>query len=123
MVRLTDGEMSDIDERRGGVRRAAWLRSAALESDVTASMPPRIPQANIDLWRDLARAHSNLNQLVHHLNERRDGRLAGLGLMQMQRLPGVVDDLYDQVSALRRQLLGRPLPDDPLPPSENEAQS
>ena len=62
-VRVSIDELATIDVRRGGMRRGAWLRVAALNS-----APPSIPKLNQRAWVALARASANLNQISHKLN-------------------------------------------------------
>lgn len=62
-VFLSAEEAAELDRRRGGVRRPAYLRAAAL-----AHLPPVIPELNREAWIHLARAAGNLNQIAHRLN-------------------------------------------------------
>lgn len=93
--RLTDEELSTLDQRRGKVSRGEWLRLAAL------SKPPRIvPEVNKVAWADLSRAAGNLNQLAKAINEGRwpvkDGLSAQATIMHFRA----------QIDALRASLIG-----------------
>lgn len=57
--RLTDHELETVDACRGGLSRAAWLRTAAL------SRPPQvIPQINREAWAHLGKVAGGLTFLV-----------------------------------------------------------
>lgn len=61
---LTKTELDVIDERRGAVSRGEFLRLAAFD----AAPPPKIPEANLELWAKFAPMSANLNQIARHLN-------------------------------------------------------
>ena len=99
--RLTDAELSTVDERRGEVSRGEWLRLAAL------SKPPRIvPTVNKVAWADLSRSAGNLNQITRAINEGRlpvsDRAKVGAQLMQIRA----------EMDQLRRLLVGQEVSDE-----------
>ena len=61
---LTKNEAAVIDERRGAVSRAEFIRLAAFN----APPPPKIPDVNLEIWTRLAPMSANLNQIARHLN-------------------------------------------------------
>lgn len=93
--RLTDAELTTLDQRRGQVSRGEWLRLAALAA------PPRIvPEVNKVAWADLARVAGNLNQLVRAINE---------GRWPVKDAPtgqATIMELRAQLDAVRAQLIG-----------------
>lgn len=58
-------EWGRIDDNRGSMSRAAWLRSSALGNNESR---PKVPEINRQAYSDLARTAANLNQLVWYLN-------------------------------------------------------
>lgn len=64
-VRLNDDELSHVDGAREHLNRAVWIRMSALEH-----LPQKIPEINLTVWKDLARASQDLNSLVQHLNNK-----------------------------------------------------
>ncbi len=62
-VRLNDAELALLEKQRGGLKKGEWLRIAALDE-----LPPTIPEVNRQAWVELARAHSNINQIAARLN-------------------------------------------------------
>lgn len=62
-VRLNDAELSYVDGLREDLNRAVWIRMSALNR-----LPPKIPEINLTVWKDLAKASQNLHNLVQHLN-------------------------------------------------------
>jgi hypothetical protein len=107
-VYLTDAERSQLealaipDGTEGlselGIRRrlARHLRTVGLENT-----PPQIPAINRQAWASLGRVAGNLNQYQAAINE---GRATGYP-------PAVLEELRDQVQALRRELIGAPEPE------------
>lgn len=64
-VRLNDDELSHVDGAREHLNRAVWIRMSALEH-----LPQKIPEINLTVWKALARASQDLNNLVQHLNNK-----------------------------------------------------
>ena len=62
-VRLNSQELAALDECRKRMRRGEALRALAFYE-----MPRPIPQINSEVWTELSKSASNLNQLAHHLN-------------------------------------------------------
>jgi len=108
-VYLTDAERSQLEAlaipggtaglSELGIRRrlARHLRTAGLES-----APPQIPAINRQAWASLSRVAGNLNHYQAAINE---GQATGYP-------PEVLEELRDQVQALRRELIGAPEPDE-----------
>lgn len=63
-VRLSPDELAALDSARCGMRRGSYLRAAWLGK----TLPRAIPPLNVEAWRALARAASNLNQIASTLN-------------------------------------------------------
>lgn len=63
VCRFSVEELALIDQRRGTLARATYVRKAALKH-----LPPQIPAINREAWTELARVGANLNQLskVHN---------------------------------------------------------
>lgn len=85
-VRVSYAELASIDARRGGQRRGAWMRSAAI-----GNLPPIVPELNREAWVKLARSAANLNQLMAHLNAASDAKN---------------NDLVHSIDAIRSLLTG-----------------
>lgn len=62
-IRLNDAELYYVDGLREDLNRAVWIRMSALNR-----LPPKIPEINLTVWKDLAKASQDLNNLVQHLN-------------------------------------------------------
>ncbi|EJW5054655.1 hypothetical protein OCE66_003504, partial [Salmonella enterica] len=62
-IRLNDAELYYVDGLREDLNRAVWIRMSALNH-----LPPKIPEINLTVWKDLAKASQDLNNLVQHLN-------------------------------------------------------
>jgi len=89
--RLTDDELHDVDDRRGGLSRGAWLRTAAIKR------PPRIvPEINREAWSHLAKVAGGLTYLVEVAKAGGTPPLDGSALT----------DLRQAVSDVRRLLIG-----------------
>lgn len=50
-IRLNDAELSYVDGLRENLNRAVWIRMSALNR-----LPPKIPEINLTVWKDLAKA-------------------------------------------------------------------
>lgn len=99
--RLTDAELTRLDELRGEVSRGEWLRLAAM------AKPPRIvPTVNKVAWADLARASGNLNQITRAINE---GRMP---VKDVASVGKAVMEVRGQLDAVRRLLIGQEAPDE-----------
>lgn len=108
-VYLTDAERQQLEAlaipngtegmHNLGIRRrlARHLRTAGLNS-----APPQIPTINRQAWASLSRVAGNLNQYQAAINE---GRATGYP-------PEVLEELRDQVQALRLELIGTPPTED-----------
>ncbi len=95
-VRLNDSELAKLDAARGKYQRAAWMRMAGI-----GKMPPTIPAINQKTWTSLSTVVSNLNQYQAAINANL------LHHTQSDPIPlHFLEDLLDQVQALRRELLG-----------------
>lgn len=101
-VRLNAAELTELDRNRAPVRmqRGEYLRAASW-----GKLPPTIPEINRQAWASLARVAANLNQYQTALNE---GRAGATGCPVE-----VVQELRDQVQALRSELLGIQAPASP----------
>lgn len=77
--RLTDSELEKLDAWRGKNSRGAWLRLAAFQR-----APRPIPAVNVEMWGELARLHSNLNQLNREVHEKKEG-LAGVHIKRLRQ--------------------------------------
>ena len=62
--RLTDAEQAQLARGRGALTAGEWLRTLAL----ARRLPRPIPSINLEAYRALARAASNLNQLSRRAN-------------------------------------------------------
>ncbi|MBU2840029.1 hypothetical protein HF670_10715 [Acidithiobacillus thiooxidans] len=95
-VRLNDSELSELNATRGRYQRAAFLRMAAM-----GKLPPTIPAINQKAWTTLSTVISNLNQYQHAINANL------IRYTKSDAIPlHLLDDLMDQVQALRRELMG-----------------
>ncbi|WP_319543704.1 hypothetical protein [uncultured Pseudodesulfovibrio sp.] len=89
--RLTDRELQIVDARRGGLSRAAWLRTAALQR------PPRIvPAVNREAWSYLAKLAGGLTFFVQ---EAKSGRILTMD-------ESLLSELRRAVADVRRKLIG-----------------
>lgn len=78
-----------IDDNRGSMSRAAWLRSSALGNN---ECRPKVPEINRQAYSDLARTAANLNQLVRYLNRAQSlevGEIANVLAELRNRLLGI----------------------------------
>jgi hypothetical protein len=93
-VRLSTAELFrvELDSKLNRKRKASVLRDAYLKGS-----PPIVPPANVDLWRELSRALSNLNQVAAHLNA---------GKLPEDYRP-LLADLAQKVHDLRADLVGQ----------------
>lgn len=98
---LTKTELDVIDERRGAATRGEFLRLAALD----APPPPKIPEANLELWTRFAPMSANLNQISRRLNSG-------------DPLNSQIEELRATVAGLRRALIEGEIP--PEQPAEPE---
>ncbi|MBU2840425.1 mobilization protein [Acidithiobacillus thiooxidans] len=95
-VRLNDAELAELNAARGPYQRAAFLRMAAM-----GKLPPTIPAINQKAWTALSTVISNLNQYQAAIN------LNLIRHIKSEPIPSfVLEDLIDQVQALRRELIG-----------------
>lgn len=62
-VRINDEELALLERKRGMLKKGEWLRMAAIDV-----LPPTVPEINRQAWVELARAHSNINQIAAKLN-------------------------------------------------------
>ena len=90
-VRLNVAELRLLDARRGHYQRGEWMRMASLDK-----LPPTIPSINLKAWAVLATVVSNLNQYQASINQGNAHAIPS----------GVLEDLRDQVQALRVKLIG-----------------
>lgn len=65
-VRLNDLEIEHVDAQRGALKRAEWLRCAALNKLTPPA--PKIPALNLEAWRSLGRIGGNINQSTRNIN-------------------------------------------------------
>ncbi|MBE1427214.1 hypothetical protein H4684_003904 [Desulfomicrobium macestii] len=93
-VYLTPAELSELDQRRGGMERSEWLRRAGLAK----RLAPAIPAVNREAWAALARTAANLNQIARSMN--------AAGQLRDADLVGILAELHGQVQALRSDLVG-----------------
>ncbi len=63
-VRLSPTELTELDRRRGKIRRGTFLRNVFLGR----KEPLQIPAVNLDSFRTSARWAANLNQIARALN-------------------------------------------------------
>mgnify|MGYP004445170827 CR=1 FL=1 len=66
-VLLDDSELSKLEKERI-INAKAIPRGTYLRSIFNSSTPSHIPAINRELYRELSRSASNLNQIAHHLN-------------------------------------------------------
>jgi hypothetical protein len=102
-VRLSNNEWADLLDRaeRAGLKPAVYARRLLTGHRVKA-VPSAVDRA---AWVDLARVHSNLNQLAHELNIQRQAD----GVQLMPRLAEIAQLLIAcerQTAALRAEILG-----------------
>ena len=90
-VRLNVAELRLLDARRGRHQRGEWMRMATI-----GKLPPTIPSINLKAWAVLATVVSNLNQYQAAINQGHAHAIPS----------GVLEDLRDQVQALRVKLIG-----------------
>jgi hypothetical protein len=65
-MRINKSEADYVDAQRGPLKRAEWLRCAALNKLTPPA--PVIPALNLEAWRSLARTTANLNQVTRNFN-------------------------------------------------------
>lgn len=73
-VRVNEYELSKLDAARL-INGKRLQRGAYLRSIFNKSTPAHIPQINRDVYRELSRSASNLNQIAHKLNLRENVEL------------------------------------------------
>lgn len=93
-VWLSDAEWAEVERRAAAARLPVrqYIRRAALGKRIRAA--PSV--ANLDAWRQLARAVANLNQYQAAINA---GQAHGYP-------PELIGELREQVEALRAELIG-----------------
>lgn len=64
-VRLSEIELSKVNQSRGQLSRSGWLRSSALEQ-----LPPSVPEINKEAWQELTGSLQKLNDLTSFLLRR-----------------------------------------------------
>lgn len=69
-----------------------YLRSVGTSREAVKS----VPQINKEIWANLSRSLSNLNQLMYHINA---DRVTDVD-------PQLVEEIYSMVQALRKDLRG-----------------
>ncbi|MBE7564109.1 hypothetical protein H7F10_14485 [Acidithiobacillus sp. HP-6] len=95
-VRLNDSELAELNAARGPYQRAAWLRMLGI-----GKLPLTIPAINREVWTALSTVISNLNQYQAAINANL------LHYTKSDPIPlHFLEDLLDQVQALRRELIG-----------------
>lgn len=62
--RVTDAELAIIDQRRGGMTRGEWLRTAALKKP-----PAIVPELNREAWAYLGKMGNGLTWLIGELKK------------------------------------------------------
>ncbi len=102
-VRLSNVEWADLVDRaeRAGLKPGVYARRLLSGHRVKAA-PSVVDRA---AWVDLARVHSNLNQIAHELNAQRQAD----GVQLMPRLAEIAQLLIEcerQTAALRAEILG-----------------
>ena len=97
MVRLTRAEKAMLEALAGPGGIAEYLRSVGLGQ--RPRIRRQVPAVNTAAWRELARTHSNLNQIAAGLNA---GRVNVVG----DELRDLLRQVTEQVVALRASLLG-----------------
>ncbi|WP_137240837.1 hypothetical protein PagCFBP13505_006605 [Pantoea agglomerans] len=90
-VRLSEVELSKVNQSRGQLSRSGWLRSSALQQ-----LPPSVPEINRDAWHELTTSLQKLNDLTSFLNRRGT---------DAQPLSKEVDTLRMKLSQVRDALL------------------
>jgi len=63
-VRMSESELSELDRRRGKIRRGTFLRNVFLGK----KEPKQIPEVNQKVYIETSRWASNLNQIAKQLN-------------------------------------------------------
>ena len=86
-VRMSPGELRELDRRRGKIRRGTFLRNLFLGK----REPRQIPEVNRERYSETARWAANLNQLARQVNAGEE-----LSMTDLQRI----------LSAFRLSLLG-----------------
>ncbi|WP_054179577.1 hypothetical protein [Trabulsiella odontotermitis] len=90
-VRLNEDELSLLDNKRGDLNRAEWLRMASLHK-----LPTIVPSVNIDTWKTLTEISQKLNKLLAHIeNKSKESTLTKTELFAVKR----------QISDLRMKLI------------------
>ena len=90
--RVTDIELEKIDSARpAGISRGEWIRTSALKR----RLPRPIPEINLKVWADLARALANLNQLA---------KAANVGFCNVDTQ--LLNEIKELIKKLRLELLG-----------------
>jgi len=88
-VRVSSSELRQLDEKRGRLSRAAYLRSTAL-----AATPVAIPEVNRDDFKRLGHALSSLNQAVHLANS---GRIVTYPTTDFNQLINLLIEVRDSL--------------------------
>jgi hypothetical protein len=96
-IRLAKNERRLVEQKatEAGLRPATYIREAALRA-IVAPVKSDIPEVNREAWASLARACANLNQYQAAINAR---QATGYP-------PRFLEELLDQVQAVRRALIG-----------------
>ena len=64
-VRLSEVELSKVNQSRGQLSKSCWLRSSALKQ-----LPPSVPEINKEAWQELTGSLQKLNDLGSFLLRR-----------------------------------------------------
>ncbi|WNV05854.1 hypothetical protein RP726_05435 [Candidatus Methylospira mobilis] len=96
--RFNKSEVEYIDAQRGPLKRAEWLRCAALNKLTPPA--PVIPALNFEAWRSLARTTGNLNQVTKNFNTLLN---AHCNLTQEKQ---IIASTLELIKELRAKLIG-----------------
>lgn len=102
-VRLSNTEWADLRQRaeRAGIKPGVYARRLLMNHRVKAA--PSVSDRAV--WVELARVHSNLNQIAHELNVSRQESVVGM-TPHMRQIADLLIECERQTAALRAEILG-----------------
>ena len=99
-VRLSLKEYNDLRDQAqaAGLSLSEFIRARFFQTRIKAR--PLVPAINREIYAELARSASNLNQMAHHLNEGRVTSVPGQDVLQEIR------SLYGHLKSIRLEMIG-----------------
>ncbi len=88
-VRMSESELSELDRRRGKIRRGTFLRNVFLGK----KEPKQIPEVNQKVYIETSRWASNLNQIAKQLNT--------AGVIEIEELRRTLNEFRKSIIGLK----------------------